>query len=118
MSRQGQTTKYPTIAKQKKSGTLLAWTLALDAPHAPVAQSAVTSVAGRALRDAGISGEGAAHLLRHTAACGVLAAGGGLAGAGQLLRHAGPQVTAVSARSDLAALRTVARPWPEEGGPR
>ena len=92
--------------------------LALDAPHAPLAQSAVTSVAGRALRDAGISGEGAAHLLRHTAACGVLAAGGGLAGAGQLLRHAGPQVTAVYARSDLAALRTVARPWPEEGGPR
>jgi len=92
--------------------------LALDAPHAPLAQSAVTSVAGRALRDAGISGEGAAHLLRHTAACGVLAAGGGLAEAGQLLRHAGPQVTAVYARSDLAALRTVARPWPEEGGPR
>jgi len=89
--------------------------LALDAPHAPLAQGAVTSVAGRALRDAGISGEGAAHLLRHTAACGVLAAGGGLAEAGQLLRHSGPEVTAVYARSDLAALRSIARPWPEEG---
>ncbi len=87
--------------------------LALDAPHAPLTQSAVTSVAGRALRDAGISGEGAAHLLRHTAACGVLAAGGGLAEAGQLLRHAGPQVTAVYARSDITALRSIARPWPE-----
>ena len=53
--------------------------LALDAPHGPLTGAAVTSVAGRALRDAGISGEGAAHLLRHTAACGVLAAGGGLA---------------------------------------
>ncbi len=31
MSRQGQSTKYPTIAKQKKSGTLLGWTLALAA---------------------------------------------------------------------------------------
>src|SRR5216683_3335785 len=61
---------------------------------------------------------GAAHLLRHTAACGVLAAGGGLAEAGQLLRHDGPQVTAVYARSDLTALRSVARPWPDEGGPR
>lgn len=39
--------------------------LALDAPHAPVTHAAVTSVAGRALRDAGISGNGAAHLLRH-----------------------------------------------------
>jgi len=87
--------------------------LALDAPHGPLAGSAVTSVAGRALRDAGISGEGAAHLLRHTAACGVLAAGGGLAEAGQLLRHAGPQVTAVYARSDITALRSIARPWPE-----
>ena len=91
--------------------------LALDAPHAPVSHAAVTSVAGRALRDAGISGDGAAHLLRHTAACGVLAAGGGLAEAGQLLRHAGPQVTAVYARSDITALRSIARPWPE-GEPR
>ena len=90
--------------------------LALDAPHGPLAGSAVTSVAGRALRDAGISGHGAAHLLRHTAACGVLAAGGGLAEAGQLLRHAGPQVTAVYARSDITALRTIARPWPEGAG--
>ena len=92
--------------------------LALDAPHAPVTHAAVTSVAGRALRNAGIRGDGAAHLLRHTAACGVLAGGGGLAEAGELLRHDGPQVTAVYARSDLAALRSIARPWPEEGGPR
>src|SRR6516164_956964 len=92
--------------------------LALDAPHAPVSHAAVTSVAGRALRDAGISGNGAAHLLRHTAACGVLAAGGGLAEAGELLRHDGPQATAVYARSDITALRSVARPWPDPGGPR
>src|SRR5258708_16460981 len=92
--------------------------LALDAPHAPVTHAAVTSVAGRALRDAAISGNGAAHLLPHTAACGVLAGGGGLAEAGELLRHDGPQVTAVYARSDLAALRSIARPSPGEGGPR
>jgi site-specific recombinase XerD len=91
--------------------------LALDAPHGPLTGPAVTSVAGRALRDAGIRGNGAAHLLRHTAACGVLAGGGGLAEAGQLLRHAGPEVTAVYARSDISALRSIARPWPE-GGPR
>ncbi|WP_204019162.1 tyrosine-type recombinase/integrase [Sphaerimonospora thailandensis] len=88
--------------------------LALDAPHGPLTGPAVTSVAARALIAAGISGEGAAHRLRHTAACGVLAAGGGLVEAGQLLRHAGPQVTAVYARSDITALRSIARPWPEE----
>ena len=57
-------------------------------------------------------GPGAAHRLRHTAACGVLAAGGGLAEAGQLLRQTSPQATAVYARSDIAALRSIARPWP------
>jgi hypothetical protein len=31
MSRQGQTTKYPTIAKQTKSGTVLGWLLAMAA---------------------------------------------------------------------------------------
>jgi integrase len=82
-----------------------------------VGHTAVASIAGRALRGAGISGNGAAHLLRHTAACGVLAAGGGLAEAGQLLRHAGPEVTAVYARADITALRSIARPWPE-GDPR
>jgi integrase/recombinase XerD len=86
--------------------------LALDAPHGPVTASAVVSVAGRALASAGITGPGAAHRLRHTAACGVLAAGGGLAEAGQLLRQTSPQATAVYARSDIAALRSIARPWP------
>ena len=86
--------------------------LALDAPHGPLTASAVVSVAARALAGAGITGPGAAHRLRHTAACGVLAAGGGLAEAGQLLRHTSPQATAVYARSDIAALRAIARPWP------
>ena len=84
--------------------------LALDAPHGPLTAPAVASVAARALAGAGITG--AAHRLRHTAACGVLAAGGGLAEAGQLLRHTSPQATAVYARSDIAALRSIARPWP------
>ena len=86
--------------------------LALDAPHGPLTASAVVSVAGRALAHAGITGPGAAHRFRHTAACGVLAAGGGLAEAGQLLRHTSPQATAVYAKADIAALRSIARPWP------
>src|SRR6266566_827861 len=86
--------------------------LALDAPHGPLTAPAAASVAARALARAGIKGPGAAHRLRHTAACGVLAAGGGLAEAGQLLRHTSPQATAVYAKSDIAALRSIARPWP------
>src|SRR5260370_21064185 len=52
--------------------------LALDAPHGPLTAPAVASVAARALARAGIKGPGAAHRLRHTAARGVLAGGGGV----------------------------------------
>ena len=86
---------------------------ARDLPRRPL-RALVVLRPSRALRGA-CSGRPAQRVLRHTAACGVLAAGGGLAEAGQLLRHAGPQVTAVYARSDITALRSIARPWPEEG---
>lgn len=86
--------------------------LGLDAPHRPLAGSAVTSVAARALARAGVPGTGAAHRFRHTAACAVLAGGGGLAEAGQLLRHATATATAAYAKSDLVALAMLARPWP------
>jgi integrase/recombinase XerD len=86
--------------------------LALDAPHRPLSSAAVSSVAARALAAAGVAGGGGAHRLRHTAACGVLAAGGGLIEVGQLLRHASPQTSAIYARSDHRALAVLARPWP------
>jgi integrase/recombinase XerD len=86
--------------------------LALDAPHGPLSAAAVSSVAGRALAAAGVGGGGGAHRLRHTAACGVLAAGGGLIEVGQLLRHASPETSAIYARSDQRALAVLARPWP------
>src|ERR1019366_4670390 len=83
--------------------------LALDAPHGPLGAAAVSSVAARALASAGGAG---AHRLRHTAACGVLSAGGGLVEVGQLLRHASPATSAIYARSDEEALAVLARPWP------
>jgi len=86
--------------------------LALDAPHAHLTSLAVSCVASRALAAAGISGPGAAHRLRHTAACKVLAGGGGLVEAGQLLRHSSGAATGIYAKSDLAALAVLARPWP------
>ncbi len=90
--------------------------LALDAPHGPLSSTAVSSVAARALVAAGVAGGGGAHRLRHTAACGVLAAGGGLAEVGQLLRHSSPETSAIYARSDHRALVVLARPWPTSAG--
>lgn len=86
--------------------------LAVDAPHRPVTSAAVSSVAARAFARAGITGPGAAHRLRHTAACQVLAGGGGLIEAGPLLRHATFAATAIYAKSDISALAVIARPWP------
>lgn len=90
--------------------------LALDAPHGPLSAAAVSSVAGRALAAGGVGGGGGAHRLRHTAACGVLAAAGGLVEVGQLLRHASPETSAIYARSDQRALGVLARPWPTSAG--
>jgi site-specific recombinase XerD len=89
--------------------------LALDAPHRPIGAGGVSSVVGRAAANAGIGYPVHAHRLRHTTACRVLAAGGGLVEVGQLLRHAGTSATAVYAKVDIAALAVLARPWPVAG---
>lgn len=86
--------------------------LAVDAPHHRLGTAAVSSVVVRAAARGGVPAPCAAHQLRHTAACQVLAGGGGLIEAGQLLRHATAAATAVYARCDLAALNMLIRPWP------
>ena len=86
--------------------------LAVDAPHHRLGRAAVSSVVVRAAARGGVPAPCAAHQLRHTAACQVLAGGGGLIEAGQLLRHATAAATAVYARCDLAALTVLIRPWP------
>jgi site-specific recombinase XerD len=88
--------------------------LGVDAPHGPITGAAVTSVVIQARRRAGIDGRGGAHRLRHSAACAVLASGGGLTEVAQLLRHEHPSASARYARSNLEALATLARPWPAE----
>jgi integrase/recombinase XerD len=86
--------------------------LAIDAPHHRLGAAAVSSVVTRAAGRGNVPAPCAAHRLRHTAASGVLARGGGLVEAGQLLRHASAAATAVYARCDLAALSVLVRPWP------
>jgi site-specific recombinase XerD len=71
----------------------------------------------RALIDAGVdSVRKGAHLFRHTLATDLLRQGVSLDEIGELLRHQSPNTTALYAKVDLAALRTLALPWP--GGAR
>jgi integrase/recombinase XerD len=85
----------------------------LRPPHGRLASTGVSFVVRRACDRAGIAAAGA-HRLRHTAAAGMLAAGGTLAEIGQVLRHARPGTTAIYAKAGLLALSPLARPWPGE----
>jgi len=86
--------------------------LGIDAPHRPITRVAVSDVVADIRDRAAIGGPGAAHRLRHTAACSVLASGGGLAEVGQLLRHQHPGASKIYANSNLEVLGQLARPWP------
>ncbi len=87
----------------------------LRAPHGRLASTSVSYVVRRACARADVTAAGA-HRLRHSAATGMLAAGGNLAEIGQVLRHAQPATTAIYAKSDVLALSPLALPWP--GGSR
>jgi integrase/recombinase XerD len=52
------------------------------------------------------------HRLRHTAASEMLRRGASLAEIGEVLRHASTQTTAIYAKVDRQALRTLVQPWP------
>jgi site-specific recombinase XerD len=85
--------------------------LRLNAPVEGLTVPAVTAVVYRACARAGLPRAGA-HRLRHSAASAMLAGGGTLTEVGQVLRHARLQTTAIYAKIDQAALRSLARPWP------
>jgi integrase/recombinase XerD len=81
------------------------------APRGPLTRGAVTQVVARAAQRAGFE-PFYAHRLRHTAATEMLRGGGSLEEIGQVLRHHHRATTAIYAKVDIEALRTVARPWP------
>ncbi|HEV3068918.1 MAG TPA: site-specific integrase [Streptosporangiaceae bacterium] len=88
--------------------------LSCYAPYRGIGPRAVSAVVYRACRRAGLPPAGG-HRLRHALASEMLRQGGGLAEIGQVLRHRNMGTTAVYAKVDRAALRAVARPWPEAG---
>ncbi|GAB3511296.1 tyrosine-type recombinase/integrase [Amycolatopsis cihanbeyliensis] len=86
----------------------------IKAPHHGLTAGGVTQAVAAAAHRAGV-GTVYAHRLRHSAATSMLAAGASLAEIGQVLRHRGSVTTAAYATVDVAALRTLARPWPTGG---
>ena len=85
--------------------------LRLYAPHQGLTTGGVTQAVFAAAQRAGL-GRVYAHRLRHTAATGMLRAGASLPEVGQVLRHRRLLSTAIYAKTDVPALRALARPWP------
>lgn len=83
------------------------------APHRGLAPSGVSAIVrGAAAR--GRLGTVGAHRLRHTAATTMLRSGSTLTDVGQVLRHRSTFSTAIYAKVDRDALRTLVWPWPTE----
>ena len=85
------------------------------APFRPFRCSgAVSAIVRRAIRRAGIDApSNGAHILRHSAATQMLHEGASLYQVGAVLRHSSRDMTAHYAKTDVALLKLVARPWPE-----
>ncbi len=83
----------------------------IKAPHRALSSQGVSQAVAAAARRAGL-GRIHAHRLRHTAATQMLRTGASLPEIGQLLRHRRALTTAIYAKVDREALRTIARPWP------
>ena len=83
----------------------------LRAPHRALSTGGVAQVVYSAAQRAGLT-HIHPHRLRHTAATQLLRAGASLPEIGQLLRHRSTLTTAIYAKVDREALRTIARPWP------
>ena len=79
-------------------------------PRVGLTRQGVSGVIAALARRAGV-GTVAAHRLRHRAATAVLAGGGSLIEARELLGHARTDTTMAYARVDLGALRSLTVPW-------
>jgi integrase/recombinase XerD len=85
--------------------------ITVKAPYQAFTSTAVSVIVARAAKKCGL-GTIHAHRLRHTAATMMLRGGASLPEIGQLLRHRNIITTAIYAKVDRDALRSIARPWP------
>ena len=85
----------------------------VNAPHCALTRSGVSDVVLSASQRSGLDAI-RAHRLRHTAATQMLRAGAALPEIGQVLRHQRARTTAIYAKVNRDALRSIARPWPGE----
>jgi len=83
----------------------------VKAPHQTLSPGGISQIVVAAAQRAGV-GVIHAHRLRHSVATQLLRAGASLPEIGQLLRHRRAQTTAIYAKVDRGALRSIARPWP------
>ncbi len=83
------------------------------APRTPITRDVVKHVAAHAIRRAGINAPSfGAHILRHSAATGMLRQGASLQVIGEVLRHRCLETTAHYAKVDISLLQSVTRAWP------
>jgi integrase/recombinase XerD len=86
----------------------------MQAPWRPLHVSSVSAIVARAIARAGIEAPfRGAHVLRHSAATGMLREGATLQQVGAVLRHRYLDTTAHYAKVDVQRLRDIALPWPE-----
>ena len=81
------------------------------APHRALTNSAISQIVAVSADRSGL-GKTRAHCLRHTAATLMIRNGATLAETGQVLRHRRALTTAIYAKVNREALRTIAQPWP------
>jgi site-specific recombinase XerD len=88
------------------------------APHHGFANpSSISTIVCRALKRAGLRPAlMGAHILRHSLATGMLRSGASMAEIGEILRHRVPNTTEIYAKVDINGLRSLALPWPTNGG--
>lgn len=99
-------TARPTVTSDHVFVTLIA-------PWTPITRYVVKAVAAQAIRRAGVATPSfGAHVLRHSAATGLLRQGASLQVIGEVLRHRSVDTTAHYAKVDVGLLQEVVRPWP------
>ena len=98
------------LRRATRSRTTRAVFVRCRAPYTALTSAGVIGIARGALERAGL--RGGAHRLRHTVATQMLRRGASLTEIAQVLRHRHVDTTAIYAKVDRDALRSIARVWP------